>query len=365
MKVLLAGGGTAGHIEPALAVARSLREREAQCELLFLGTSGGLENTLIPAAGFPLHLIPKVKISRKIHPSLLKVPFQLIGAIASSLRALKGVDLLIGFGGYVSAPAYCAALIRRVPILIHEQNAHPGWANRIGARFTSHVALSYPISSGSLAKGSLTGLPLRADVIAACHSAEDNWSIARSKAKSDVANRYGVSKSSPLIFIFGGSQGSQVINSVILGARTCLEEGGYSAIHGVGKNNSLPDSSPHYRPLSYIDEMATLYLAADLIIARSGAVTCAEITALGKYALFIPLPVGNGEQAHNASPLVEAGRAQIIEQKSFTSEWLCANLGDLISTSTKRDAAGSLDSIDAADKIAAMALNILNVNEQR
>ena len=365
MKVLLAGGGTAGHIEPALAVARSLRKREAQCELLFLGTSGGLENTLIPAAGFSLHLLPKVRISRKIHPSLLKVPFQLVVAIASSLRALKGVDLLIGFGGYVSAPAYCAALIRRVPILIHEQNAHPGWANRIGARFTSNVALSYPISSGSLAKGLLTGLPLRADVIAACQRAEGNWSSARSKAKSEVANQYGLSENAPLIFIFGGSQGSQVINSVILAAHSSLEEGQFSIIHGVGKNNPLPDFSPHYRPLAYIDEMATLYLAADLIIARSGAVTCAEIAALGRYALFIPLPVGNGEQAHNAAPLVEAGRARIIEQKSFTPEWLRANIGDLISTSAKRDAAGSLDSINAADKIAAMALNILNVNEQR
>jgi UDP-N-acetylglucosamine--N-acetylmuramyl-(pentapeptide) pyrophosphoryl-undecaprenol N-acetylglucosamine transferase len=111
--------------------------------------------------------------------------------------------------------------------------------------------------------------------------------------------------------------------------------------------------------------MAECYLAADLLIGRSGAVTCAEAQALARYSLFIPLPIGNGEQAANAASLVTAGKAQIIEQKSFTSEWLCANIGDLISTSAKRDAAGSLDSINAADKIAAMALNILTANEQR
>jgi UDP-N-acetylglucosamine--N-acetylmuramyl-(pentapeptide) pyrophosphoryl-undecaprenol N-acetylglucosamine transferase len=357
MKVLLAGGGTAGHIEPAIAVGRALRKRDADCELLFLGTASGLENTLIPAAGFTLHLIPKVRIARRIHPSLLKVPFQLIASVASSARALKGVDLLIGFGGYVSAPAYLAAKLLRVPILIHEQNAHPGWANRIGARFTDYVALSYPVKKGSLHKGVLTGLPLRSDVIEACHSAKSDWKSARESAKRDIADHYGVDSKDPLIFIFGGSQGSQAINSVIEAARATLERDGYAVIHGVGKNNLLPESTPHYRALSYIDEMAKLYLAADLIISRSGAVTCAEIAALGKYALFIPLPVGNGEQAHNAAPLVDAGRAKIVDQSIFTSEWLIAHVAELIAASRDRDLAGSLDSIDAADKIAEMALH--------
>lgn len=360
MKVLLAGGGTAGHIEPAIAVGRALQMRNPDCELLFLGTSEGLENTLIPAAGFKLHLIPKVKIARRAHPSLLKVPFQLISSVLASARALNGVDLLIGFGGYVSAPAYLAAKILKVPILIHEQNAHPGWANRIGARFTSHVALSYPIKKGALHKGVLTGLPLRSDVIEACRRACSDWKSARESAKHEVASQYGLDSKNPLIFIFGGSQGSQAINAVIEGARGDLENYGYSMIHGVGKSNLLPTSSNHYRPLSYIDEMAKLYLAADLIIARSGAVTCAEIYALGKFALFIPLPVGNGEQAHNAAPLVQAGRARIIEQSSFTSEWLASHIQDLIAESGKREFAGSLDSIDAADKIAEIALKVVN-----
>lgn len=362
MKVLLAGGGTAGHIEPAIAVGRALRKRDADCELLFLGTASGLENTLIPAAGFDLHLIPKVKIARKVHPSLLKVPFQLIASVASSARALKGVDLLIGFGGYVSAPAYLAAKLRGVPILIHEQNAHPGWANRIGAQFTSHVALSYPIEKGALRKGALTGLPLRIDVIEACRQASRDWKSARDAAKREVANQYGFDSKSPLIFIFGGSQGSLAINSVIEGARVNLEAAGYAVIHGVGKNNLLPEPSKGYRALSYIDEMAKLYLAADLIIARSGAVTCAEISALGKFALFIPLPVGNGEQAHNAAPLVDARRARVVNQSIFTSEWLIAHIEGLLSESEKRDFAGSLDSIDAADKIAEMALKVINMN---
>ena len=360
MKVVLAGGGTAGHIEPALAVGRALLEEVPDCDLLFLGTSGGLEVSLIPAAGFPLHLIPKVAIARSLRPSLLKVPFQLVASVRSSMRALSDADLLIGFGGYVSAPAYLAALIKRVPILIHEQNAHPGWANRIGAHFTSHVALSYPIKRGALRKGVLTGLPLRSDVIHACNKAQRDWAGARARAKGEIAERFGLNENSPLIFIFGGSQGSQAINSVIADSRPYLEEMKFSVVHGVGKNNELPEPSPYYLPLSYIDEMATFYLAADLIISRSGAVSCAEITALGKYALFIPLPVGNGEQAWNAAPLLESGRAEVIDQSNFTSQWLSAHIEDLISASAEKGSVGDTGSLDAADKIALVALSAIH-----
>ena len=351
MKILLAGGGTAGHIEPALAVARGIRLRHPSAAIEFVGTSHGLEQSLIPAAGFQLNLIPKVAIARKISPSLIKVPFSLITSIIASIKIVRDFDCLVGFGGYVSGPMYLAAALTRTPIVIHEQNARPGWANRMGAYLTRYTAISYPVSSGALSRAELTGLPLRADVLGAIALARDDWQGARAKAKREISKRYNLASDQPLIFIFGGSQGSQAINKVAEQAREMGTFNGFAVVHGVGKNNQVPPADTSYCALSYIDQMATLYLAADLIIARSGAVTCAEVAALGRYALFIPLPVGNGEQSLNAQALVAAGRATLLAQSEFTPQWLTANLASLLAKSAAQSAAADTTGIDAVDKI--------------
>ena len=354
MKILLAGGGTAGHIEPALAVARGWQEHHPQDEIIFIGTDSGLENTLIPAAGFPLLHIPRINIARKISPSLLKVPAQLFTSIFKTVRILKDVDCAIGFGGYVSAPLYCAAAITRTPFVIHEQNARPGWANRVGAWLTSFRAISYPVTSGALSKAELTGLPLRTDVRSALLEAGENWVQARTEAKRAVAARYGIDSARKLIFIFGGSQGSQAINAVIESSQPLFASHHCAVIHGVGKNNPLPTASDTYKPLNYIDEMAEIYLAADLLISRSGAVTCAEAAALSKFSLFIPLPIGNGEQALNAQELVSAGRAEIIEQRNFDVQWLEQNISRLLGRSAAQSESGDASRADAVDKIVAI-----------
>lgn len=351
MKILFAGGGTAGHVEPALAVARAWQTAHPHDEIIFLGTERGLENSLVPAAGFTLLHIPKVTIARKLSPSLIKVPFQLIASVAATRRALKDVDCAIGFGGYVSGPLYLAAAAMRIPFVIHEQNARPGWANRLGARLTDFVALSYPVSNREFSKSELTGLPLRADVLTTLSAAGNDWSNARRKAKAAVTSRYGLHADQPLIFIFGGSQGSQAINSVIEQARESFARNGISLLHGVGRNNQLPEPTDLYRALSYIDEMAECYLAADLLIARSGAVTCAEAQALARYALFIPLPIGNGEQALNAATLVSAGRAELLEQRDFTPQWIEANIHSLLHKSATRSPEGDASGAHAVDKI--------------
>ena len=351
MKILFAGGGTAGHIEPALAVARAWQSTHPEDEISFLGTAHGLENTLVPAAGFTLRHIPKVTIARKLSPSLLKVPYQLISSIAATRLILKDVDCAVGFGGYVSGPLYLAALFTRTPFVIHEQNAHPGWANRLGARLTKDVALSFPVSNKEFSHSVLTGLPLRADVLKALATSTTDWSKARAEAKSAIASRYGFNPENPLIFIFGGSQGSQAINQVISESLPGLTEKGLSILHGVGKNNPLPNPSNSYRALPYIEDMAQCYLAADLLISRSGAVTCAEAKALSRYSLFIPLPIGNGEQALNAADLANVGRAEVIEQSAFTAQWLIGNIDALIEKSAHRSTAGDASGADAADKI--------------
>ena len=354
MKVLLAGGGTAGHVEPALAIGRALKASDSSTELLFLGTAGGLESSIIPAAGFALHLIPKVEVPRHLSVTLLTTPLKLAASIRETMRALKEVDCAIGFGGYVSAPMYCAAFIKRVPFLIHEQNAKPGWANRIGAHLTPWRAISYPINKGKLKSATLTGLPLRADVLTAIASATPDWSTARQNAQQVLRTRYHLSEAGPILFIFGGSQGSQAINSVIDSSRVGLNELGISIIHGVGRNNPVSASSSQYVALPYIEEMALHYLAADIVISRSGAVTCAEFAALGRFALFIPLPVGNGEQALNAAQLVSQSRAEIVNQKEFTPEWINDNVLRLLEKSSHLDPVGETLGIKAANKIVQM-----------
>ncbi len=352
--LLLAGGGTAGHIEPALAVARTWQTRYPESDITFLGTASGLETTLVTAAGFKLELIPKVSIPRTFSLSLFRVPFDLYRSISATRRLLVSKDVAIGFGGYVAAPMYLAAWMTRTPFVIHEQNAVPGWANKVGARFTRYIALSYPVKVGALKRAELTGLPLRADVVTSVMSVGSDWKAARHHARDWLAREYGFENSDPIIFIFGGSQGSQAINSVVEGALATLMTKKINIIHAVGARNQLPATTSRYKPVHYISEMAQHYLGADLVIARSGAVTCAEINALGKYALFIPLPIGNGEQARNADSLIAAKKAEVLSQSAFTEEWLTRNLDRLLLNSAETSDVGDISGIQAVDRIVSM-----------
>ena len=349
-RIIVAGGGTAGHIEPALAVARRWQLAHPDSQITFLGTKAGLETTLVTATGFALTLIPKVSVPRRISPALLLLPFSLLRAISQSMKAIKGADLVIGFGGYVSAPAYLAAALTRTPFVIHEANARPGLANRLGALFTRYTAVAHPVMGGSLKKSLLTGLPLKENIASAHESAQNDWRSARLAAKRAL----GFDEQAPLVFIFGGSQGSVAINEVIARSQQALASQGVNILHGVGARSALPESHDSYRAVNYISDMATAYLAADLIIARSGAVTCAEVNTLGRYALFIPLPIGNGEQNLNAASLISQGRAEILPQAQFTAEWIAANLSRLLARSSAAPISGSTIDIEATTKIVAL-----------
>jgi UDP-N-acetylglucosamine--N-acetylmuramyl-(pentapeptide) pyrophosphoryl-undecaprenol N-acetylglucosamine transferase len=348
--VVLAGGGTAGHVQPALAVARQWKISHPEDRLIFLGTSSGLENTLVPAAKFELHLIPRVRISRRPSATWLNIPFDLLSAIYQSKKIIKDADVVIGFGGYVSAPAYIAASISRVPIVIHEANAKPGWANRLGSAFTEHLAVAHSVDSGKFESALLAGLPLRSDVAQAFSDSQSDWVTARRAAKA----RLGFAADTPLIFVMGGSQGSVAINKVIESTVDIFNQQGLSVVHSVGKLNALPQANGGYKPVAYVDAMADAYLAADLIIGRSGAVTCSEFRALGRYALFVPLPIGNGEQFVNAASLVADNRAQIISQKEFTADYLKTHIANLLAKSATAPIAGNGADLHAAEKIVAL-----------
>ena len=349
--VVLAGGGTAGHVEPALAVARQWKTSHPDDQVIFLGTTSGLENTLVPAANFELHLIPRVRISRRPSPSWLRIPFDLLSAVRESNRVIKTADVVIGFGGYVSAPAYIAARLSGVPSVIHEANAKPGWANRLGAAFSQHLSVAHPVDSGKFEGALLAGLPLRSDVAQGFAHSQSDWSGARKSAKA----RLGFPSDAPLIFVMGGSQGSVAINKVIETSVQMFNAQGLSVLHSVGKLNVLPEASGSYRPVAYVEAMADAYLGADLIIGRSGAVTCSEFRALGRYALFVPLPIGNGEQFVNAASLVASNRAEVVDQKDFTAEFLKTHISELFAKSALAPIQGDGADLQAAEKIVALA----------
>ncbi|MFM1778073.1 MAG: hypothetical protein RL741_691 [Actinomycetota bacterium] len=354
--VVLAGGGTAGHVEPALAVARQWKISHPQDRLIFLGTSSGLENTLVPAAHFELHLIPRVRISRKPAASWLKIPFDLLSSVREAKKVIADADVVIGFGGYVSAPAYIAAQISGVPIVIHEANAKPGWANRLGAAFSEHLAVAHPVNSGKFESALLAGLPLRSDVAQAFNDSQSDWASARRAAKI----RLGFPTDVPLIFIMGGSQGSVAINTVIQSSVEMFNQQGLSVLHSVGRLNALPQAHGGYRPVAYVDAMADAYLAADVLIGRSGAVTCSEFRAVGRYALFVPLPIGNGEQFVNAASLIAVNRAEVINQKDFTADYLKIHLARLLIKSSAAPIEGNGADVHAAEKIVALTEFAIN-----
>lgn len=317
-RILLAGGGTAGHIEPALAVADELKKLRPETSCEFLGTDGALEALLVPKRGFRLHTIKKVVLPRKISFSILKFPLDLAISISQATKALSGVDLLIGFGGYVSAPAYLAAAIKRIPVIIHEANAKPGWANRLGRHFAKLTAVNFESVRRDWPGSVLTGMPIRT-ALSAVNSLTDRVGFKELNCKS-----WGLNPNKPIVAIFGGSQGSLHINKVLQESLSELSE--IQILHAVGINNELPKARPNYLPMHYFHDMAAVYGSADLLITRSGAVTCAELESLGKFAILIPLPHGNGEQVDNAQALVKDGAAVMVMNSEFDRDWLLANI---------------------------------------
>ena len=345
-RILFAAGGTAGHIEPAWAVSQIWQQRFPGDELAFLGTKSGLEVDLIPNRGGKLFLIPKVVAPRKLGLELITFPFRILNSIFQTISIVRNFDLLVGFGGYVSASAYLAAFVLRKPIVIHEQNAKVGIANRLGARFAKSVAVAYPSSAKDLKGAKVVGNPLRESIVSAALNAESDWQRARQSAKERLQ------VSGPLVLVIGGSSGSKAINQVISDGnfKNC------TVIHAVGKANEVPKGNDKYRPVAYIEDMATALLAADLVISRSGAIAVTEFAALGKYALFIPLPIGNGEQELNAKELVAAHKAELISQREFTTAWLEANLQRLLNQGSP-SAYGTI--LNSAEQIAECIKEVL------
>ncbi|MEU7876798.1 undecaprenyldiphospho-muramoylpentapeptide beta-N-acetylglucosaminyltransferase [Microbispora bryophytorum] len=320
MRVVLAGGGTAGHIEPALALADALRRLDPRIGITCLGTERGLETRLVPARGYELELVPAVPLPRSLSPQLLTVPGRLAGSIGSAAGILDkvGADVLVGFGGYVATPGYLGARRRGVPIVVHEANPRPGLANRLGARLTEHVFTGHP--DAVLQNAEYIGIPLRREI-----STMDRLSMG-DKARS----YFGLESDRVTLLVFGGSQGARSINQAALEAAPYLRAAGVQVLHVIGPKNTveaqLPPGDPQYVVLPYVDRMDLAYAAADLVLSRAGAMTCAELTAVGLPAAFVPLPHGNGEQRLNAEPIVRAGGGLMVDDANLSAAWIVQTL---------------------------------------
>ena len=353
MNVVLAGGGTAGHIEPALALADALRLRGVTVSLL--GTSRGLETTLVPARGHDLDLIPPVPLPRSLSVDLGKVPFRVMGAVRRTRVVLRerAADVVVGFGGYVALPAYLAAR-GRVPVVVHEANARAGLANKVGARFAARVAITYP-DCGLV--GEVVGLPLRPAIA----------SLDRAARRAEARLSFGLDPAKPTLLVTGGSQGARRVNAAVTEAAAALAAADVQVLHATGGKNvedvrralaahGLSGAEPPYVAVPYVDRMELAYAAADLALCRSGAMTVAELTAVGLPAVFVPLPIGNGEQRLNAVDVVAAEGALMVDDAALTAGWLTAQVVPLLRDPDRlarmATAAAALGRPNAADTLA-------------
>ena len=352
MRVLLAGGGTAGHTSPLLATADALRRLDPDVTVTCLGTERGLETRVVPAAGYPLELVPPVPLPRSVGPELLRVPGRLRRAVRATHEVLERVrpDVVVGYGGYVSVPAYLAARKRGIPIVVHEQNTLPGVANRLGARFATRVVTSFPDTP--LRGAEHVGLPIRRMIS----------QLDRAALRAEARAAFGLDADRPTLVVTGGSQGARRLNQAVSGASELLGRAGVQVLHVVGPKGEatptpVPDGPP-YVVVPFVERMDHALAAADLMICRSGASSLTEAAATGVPAIFVPLPIGNGEQKRNTEAVVAAGGALVVDDADLTPEWVAATVPGLVADAdalaVMSRAAAGLVRADADDALAAI-----------
>jgi UDP-N-acetylglucosamine--N-acetylmuramyl-(pentapeptide) pyrophosphoryl-undecaprenol N-acetylglucosamine transferase len=369
VSVVLAGGGTAGHVEPAMAVADALTALDPDVRITALGTQRGLETRLVPERGYHLELITPVPLPRKPSGDLVRLPLRVRQAVRQTRAVLDDVhaDVVIGFGGYVALPAYLAARggpirRRRIPVVVHEANASAGWANRVGARSAQRVLSAVP--DPGLRRVEVVGVPVRAAIT----------SLDRMALRDEARAHFGFADDAKVLLVFGGSQGAQRINQAVAAAAKDLAVAGVSVLHAHGPKNTLDlrepaDGDPPYVAVPYLDRMDLAYAAADLALCRSGAVTVAEVTDVGLPAVYVPLPIGNGEQRLNALPVVNAGGGLIVDDAELTpsvvADIVAGLLNDAGRLQSMTAAAALAGHRDAAQRVAEIAMDVARGGRKR
>jgi UDP-N-acetylglucosamine--N-acetylmuramyl-(pentapeptide) pyrophosphoryl-undecaprenol N-acetylglucosamine transferase len=362
LSVVLAGGGTAGHVEPAMAVADALTALNPRVRVTALGTARGLETRLVPERGYPLELITPVPLPRKLSTDLARLPPRVWRAVWQTRAVLDEVDadVVVGFGGYVALPAYLAARgipgrRRRIPVVIHEANASAGLANRVGAPIAQRVLSAVP--DCGLRRTEVVGVPVRSAITR----------LDRAALRSSARAHFGFAEDDRVLLVFGGSQGAASINRAVCAAAGDLAAAGVAVLHAYGAKNVLdlrtPEpGDPPYVAVPYLDRMELAYAAADLAICRSGAMTVAEVSAVGLPAVYVPLPIGNGEQRLNALPVVNAGGGLLVADADLTPRFVAEQVAGLLNDPPRlaamTAAAARAGHRDAAQRVAQAALDV-------
>ncbi|MCC8073080.1 MAG: undecaprenyldiphospho-muramoylpentapeptide beta-N-acetylglucosaminyltransferase [Clostridiales bacterium] len=370
MKILFATGGTAGHINPALAVASYIRENNKEAEILFVGTSDHMESRLVPSAGFDFKTIEIAGFRRSFSPNALAHNVKTVGLLIKSRSACKKIisefkpDVAVGFGGYVSGPVLQTAVKMGIPTCIHEQNAYPGITNKTLAKEVDRVMLTVEDAAKHLDSKNpvtVTGLPVRGELL---------------KADRDISRaQLGIPDDKYLVLSFGGSLGAKPLNDAMYDILlNSAETGKYYHIHSVGTNGGdylkkfedagfVDGKKGTVEVRQYIDNMDICMAAADLVIGRAGASSLSEIEAMGKASVLIPSPyVAENHQFHNAMALVNRNAGSIIEEKDLTSDALSDKIDALLSDSENLKAieknAKSMAILDATQRISDIILSL-------
>lgn len=353
-RYLLAGGGTAGHVNPLLALAEEIISQPGSNQVWALGTKEGLESRLVPERGFELLIIDRLPMPRKLNAYALTFPMNFNKTVSQVKQYITEhqIDVVVGFGGYASAPAYRAAKALNIPYVVHEANSLPGYANRVGARNASAVAVTF--ANTKLHKATVTGMPLRNEII----------ELTKTDHRFEANQFFKLDSKLTTLLVTGGSLGAKRINETIEKSRTLLDAAGIQVIHIVGDRAGLEDiSEGSYRRLTYCSRMELAIAAADFAVARSGAATVSEFCAVGLPALFVPYPVGNGEQRLNAEQAVSAGGALLVADAEFTSEYVASTLIPILSNKkliTEMSAkARSVGNSDGAGQLLALVNGVL------
>jgi UDP-N-acetylglucosamine--N-acetylmuramyl-(pentapeptide) pyrophosphoryl-undecaprenol N-acetylglucosamine transferase len=350
--VLIMAGGTGGHVFPALAVAKVLRERGIA--VVWLGVPASMESRLVPANGFPIEWVRVAGVRGKGLATWLLAPFKVLGAVWQSVCILRRVRpcAVLGAGGYVSGPGGIAAWLLGIPLLIHEQNAVAGLTNRTLARFAGQVLEAFPGSFGGRTQARTIGNPVRADIAGIAPPAE----------------RFAGRAARARLLVFGGSQGAQRLNAVVPEALALIEPGRRPEVRHQAGERGLETARAAYRSLEveadvqpFIEDMAAAYAWADLALCRAGAMTVAELEAAGLGALLVPLPIATDDhQTRNAEVMVRIGAARVLKERELTPRSLSAAICELTADRTRllgmAQAARGARNVDAAERLADLCM---------
>lgn len=337
MKVIIAAAGTAGHINPGLAIANKIKEEEKDSKIIFIGTNRGLENDLVPRAGYELKTIDAYGLSKKISIENIKKMCTTLRATSKARKIIKEFkpDIIVGAGGYICGPVVWAAKKENIPVVLHESNAFPGKAVKYLAKKADTVLISFEEARERIPNAKnivFTGTPVKIK--------KQNYSI---EEKKKILKEINLDNNLPIVLIFGGSQGAQKINEAIVGIIEDKLNTKYQIIWATGpkqydivkenfeKDEIYINSIKNVKILPYIYNMEEMMNISDLLVCRSGAMTITEISIVGKPAIFIPLPsMSANRQEDNALVLKKIGAAKIILNKDVTGQKLSEEIDDII-----------------------------------